>query len=75
VLTINVRFPTFLSVCATSLEDDQPMTDKSTRSELAQALAKAVAYRDCGKPADAAQWAAKLVKMLEAQQILTADYR
>jgi hypothetical protein len=51
------------------------MTDRATRSELAQALAKAVAYRDCGKPADAAAWAAKLVKLLEAQQILSPEYR
>ena len=43
---------------------------KATRSEISQALAKAIAYRDCGKPADAAIWAAKLVRMLEAQQIL-----
>jgi hypothetical protein len=53
----------------------RPMTDRATRSELAQALAKAVAYRDCGKPADAAAWAAKLVKLLEAQQILQPEYR
>ena len=51
------------------------MTDRSTRSELAQALAKAVAYRDCGKPTEAAAWAAKLVKMLEAQAILRPEYR
>jgi hypothetical protein len=51
------------------------MTDRATRSELAQALAKAVAYRDCGKPADAAAWAAKLVKLLEAQAILQPEYR
>jgi hypothetical protein len=50
------------------------MTDRSTRSDLAQALAKAVAYRDCGKPADAAAWAAKLVRMLEAQAILRPEY-
>ena len=46
------------------------MTSRATRSEISQALAKAIAYRDCGKPADAAQWAAKLVRMLEAEQIL-----
>jgi hypothetical protein len=51
------------------------MTTKATRSELAQALAKAVAYRDCGKPAQAAEWAAKLVGMLEAQQILLPEHR
>ena len=51
------------------------MTMKATRSELSQALAKAIAYRDCGKPADAAAWAARLVKMLEAQAILQPEYR
>jgi len=51
-----------------------PMTDKVTRSEISQALAKAIAYRDCGKPSAAAEWAAKLVRMLEAQQILKPGY-
>jgi hypothetical protein len=50
-------------------------TDRATRAELAQALAKAVAYRDCGKPGEAAQWAARLVKLLEAQDILRPEYR
>ena len=49
------------------------MTTKATRSELNQALAKAVAYRDCGKPEQAAEWAARLVRMLEAQQILRPE--
>ena len=51
------------------------MTDRATRSELATAVAKAIAYRDCGKTEDAAQWAAKLVKLLEAQEILRPEYR
>jgi hypothetical protein len=46
------------------------MTSKADRSELARAMAKAIAYRDCGKPALAAAWAARLVDMLEAQAIL-----
>ena len=50
------------------------MTDRATRSELAQALAKAVAYRDCGKPEAAAEWAAKLVGMLESHRILRPEY-
>ena len=58
-----------------STTEGRPMTDRATRSELAQALAKAVAYRDCGKPTDAAAWAARLVKLLEAQQILQPEYR
>lgn len=51
------------------------MTTRATRSELATAMAKAIAYRDCGKPEQAAEWAAKLVKMLEAEQILAPSYR
>jgi hypothetical protein len=51
------------------------MTSRATRSEISQALAKAIAYRDCGKPETAAQWAAKLVQMLEAQQILQPQFR
>lgn len=50
------------------------MTDKATRSEISQALAKAIAYRDCGKPEEAAAWAARLVKMLEAQHILKPGF-
>lgn len=46
------------------------MTDHATRSEIAQALAKVIAYRDCGKPDQAAVWAAKLVRMLESERIL-----
>jgi hypothetical protein len=50
------------------------MTDRATRSEISQALAKAIAYRDCGKPDMANIWAIKLVKMLEAQAILRPEY-
>lgn len=40
------------------------------RTETARALAKALAYQDCGKPHEAAQWAAKLVYLLECAGIL-----
>ena len=50
------------------------MTTKATRSEISQALAKAIAYRDCGKSDQAAEWAAKLVRMLEAERILRSGY-
>ena len=40
------------------------------RSATAQALAKAIAYKQCGKDADAAQWARKLVELLECAEIL-----
>lgn len=49
------------------------MTSRATRSEISTALAKAIAYRDCGKPEQAAYWAARLVSMLEAQKILRSD--
>jgi hypothetical protein len=49
------------------------MTSRATRREISQALAKAIAYRDCGKQQQAAEWAARLVKMLEAEQILRPD--
>ena len=40
------------------------------RSEAAKAMAKAIAYKQCGKDAEAAAWAAKLVRLLECAQIL-----
>ena len=40
------------------------------RSEVARALAKAIAYKQCGKDADAAQWARKLIEALELAEIL-----
>lgn len=40
------------------------------RSATAQALAKAIAYKQCGKDLDAAQWARKLVELLECAEIL-----
>jgi hypothetical protein len=50
--------------------EEQTMTTRATRSEISQALAKSIAYRDCGNPEQAAAWAAKLVRMLEAERIL-----
>ena len=41
------------------------------RSATAQALAKAIAYKQCGKDTDAAQWARRLVELLECAEILT----
>lgn len=40
------------------------------RAEVARALAKAIAYKNCGKDKDAAEWAEKLVRLLECAQIL-----
>lgn len=41
------------------------------RSEVNRALAKALAYKQCGKDHKADQWAARLVKLLEANRILS----
>lgn len=40
------------------------------RSAVAQALAKAVAYKQCGKNIEAAEWARRLVTLLECADIL-----
>ena len=40
------------------------------RSEVARALAKAIAYKQCGKDKDAADWARELVRILECADIL-----
>ena len=44
-----------------------PMID---RAATARALAKAIAYKQCGKDADAAQWARQLVELLQCADIL-----
>ena len=40
------------------------------RSKISQALAKAIAYKQCGKETDAAQWARQLITLLELANIL-----
>jgi len=40
------------------------------RTECARALAKAIAYKICGKHAEANQWARKLVELLQCAEIL-----
>ena len=42
-------------------------------SATAQALAKAIAFKRCGKDRDAAVWARRLVELLECAEILTPD--
>lgn len=44
-----------------------------TRSEIARALAKALAYKNCGKQRTAELWAVRLVELLECADILAAD--
>ena len=43
------------------------------RSEINRALAKAIAYKQCGKDAEARLWAARLVIFLEQGGILQTD--
>lgn len=40
------------------------------RKAIATALAKAQAYRQCGKQAECEQWARELVRLLECASIL-----
>jgi len=40
------------------------------RSAIARALAKAIAYKQCGKEDEAQQWARELVRLLECAEIL-----
>lgn len=43
------------------------------RSATAQALAKAIAYKNCGKDKEAREWARKLVTLLEVADILSTE--
>lgn len=40
------------------------------RSEINRALAKAIAYKQCGKDREAEDWARRLVELLECAEIL-----
>ena len=40
------------------------------RSEVSRALAKAIAYKQCGKDLEAERWAKILVQLLECANIL-----
>jgi hypothetical protein len=40
------------------------------RSEIARALAKAIAFKACGKDREAADWARRLIEALECAEIL-----
>ena len=40
------------------------------RSAVSRALAKAIAYKQCGKDSDAEQWARELVVLLECADVL-----
>lgn len=40
------------------------------RSKIAQAVAKAIAYKICGKEREAREWARELVRLLQVADIL-----
>lgn len=40
------------------------------RSEINRALAKAIAYKNCGKQDEAEEWARELIRLLECADIL-----
>lgn len=43
------------------------------RSEVSRALAKAIAFKSCGKDAEARAWARRLVELLECSAILARE--
>lgn len=47
--------------------------DRETRSEINRALAKAIAYRDCGKHAESELWAARLLGLLNCAAIINPE--
>lgn len=42
------------------------------RSEVSRAVAKAIAFKACGKDIEAEQWAREVVRLLECADILKA---
>jgi hypothetical protein len=47
--------------------------DRKERQALNRALAKAIAFKDCGKQAETVKWARELVRLLECADILKPD--
>ena len=43
------------------------------RTRINQALAKVIAYRNCGKDNDADAWAATLLDLLESSHLLSSE--
>ena len=48
----------------------QQGSNKMDRSEISRALAKAIAYKNCGKDKEAEEWARKLIELLKCENIL-----
>ena len=47
--------------------------EQMDRSEINRALAKAIAYKNCGKQEVAESWAIRLIALLECDGILSGD--
>lgn len=45
------------------------------RTEINRALAKAIAFKACGKDEQAARWAAIIINLLECEGILAPEHR
>jgi hypothetical protein len=43
------------------------------RQEINRSLAKAIAFKNCGKDKEAAEWARKLVELWECAEILAKE--
>ena len=52
---------------------EAPTQTSINRSEVSRALAKAIAYKNCGKDLEAMEWARKLVIQLQCADILGED--
>jgi hypothetical protein len=60
------------SAAARSARDARPdKLSAAERRSLNQALAKALAFRDAGKMEDAREWAAELIRLLRAHDLLS----
>lgn len=50
------------------------MVSRLDRVNINRALAKAIAYHDCGKPDKARGWAVQLMRELQARDIIRPEY-
>jgi len=64
------RNPIPLWAQAFRLGSDRELTMNIDRSEVSRAVAKAIAYKACGKDKEANEWARKLVELLQCADIL-----
>lgn len=51
------------------------MIETINRSEVSRALAKAIAYKNCGQDRKAELWAMRLVDLLQCADIISDDAR